>query len=463
MKVTHLRYLALALIFAGLALLGLAARKTVSLETSGTTFTLTTFASSVEDLLQVAGVPYTSGDLLSHPLNHRLRDGDTIRVQQATRFLVQADGETRLLMSQERLPANLLAQAEIPLFPGDLVLANGLAVAPGDPLPAAEAHSLQVQRAVRVTLQEGPQARVFYAAGATLGQALAQAGIILHATDRLTPSAETPLHSPGSAPIEVILQRSIPVSIKLADRQIQFRSAAGTVGEALSEAGVSLQGLDYSLPAPFQPLPPEGSIQVVRVQESIELEQEPLQFETQLEPAPDIELDTQEVIQPGEYGLLARRVRIRYEDGQEVSRQVDEEWQAKEPQPRIMGYGTKIVIRSLATPDGPIEYWRAVPMYATSYSPCRIFKDRCDSYTALGATLQKGIVAMTNYWCRTTCGDQVYVPGYGVGVVADTGGGIPGRYWIDLGYSDADYVSWHQTVMVYFLTPVPANLMWVLP
>jgi hypothetical protein len=49
-------------------------------------------------------------------------------------------------------------------------------------------------------------------------------------------------------------------------------------------------------------------------------------------------------------------------------------------------------------------------------------------------------------------------------VVADTGGGYPdGRYWIDLGYSDADYVPWAKYVTVYFLTPVPASIPWILP
>jgi 3D (Asp-Asp-Asp) domain-containing protein len=182
-----------------------------------------------------------------------------------------------------------------------------------------------------------------------------------------------------------------------------------------------------------------------------------------MEPAPDVELDTREVLQEGEPGLSARRVRIRYEDGEEVARVLESEWLAKEPVARVVGYGTKIVVRTLDTPDGPIEYWRAITMYATSYSPCRIYKDRCDDYTALGATLQKGVVAMTNYWCRFTCGDRVYVPGYGVGTVLDTGGGVPGRYWIDLGYSEKDYVSWHQNVTVYFLAPVPANILWVLP
>lgn len=52
-------------------------------------------------------------------------------------------------------------------------------------------------------------------------------------------------------------------------------------------------------------------------------------------------------------------------------------------------------------------------------------------------------------------GWPLYVPGYGIATVEDVGGGIPGRYWIDLGFTDYDIVSWHQWVTVYFLTPVP--------
>ena len=47
--------------------------------------------------------------------------------------------------------------------------------------------------------------------------------------------------------------------------------------------------------------------------------------------------------------------------------------------------------------------------------------------------------------------------------VADTGGGIPGKYWIDLGYGEEDFVNWHETVTVYFLNPAPANVPEVLP
>jgi 3D (Asp-Asp-Asp) domain-containing protein len=59
---------------------------------------------------------------------------------------------------------------------------------------------------------------------------------------------------------------------------------------------------------------------------------------------------------------------------------------------------------------------------------------------------------------------NVYVPGYGVAMAGDTGGGVKGRF-IDLGYSDDDYQHWHGTVDVYFLTPVPPpdKIRYILP
>ena len=57
---------------------------------------------------------------------------------------------------------------------------------------------------------------------------------------------------------------------------------------------------------------------------------------------------------------------------------------------------------------------------------------------------------------------NMYIPGYGKAVAADIGGGVIGR-WIDLGYSDNDYVPWHSWVTVYFLWPPPDVIVWIVP
>ena len=238
---------------------------------------------------------------------------------------------------------------------------------------------------------------------------------------------------------------------------------AETVGQALAQAGIPLQDLDYSLPAEDQPIPPDRSIRVVRVREEVLLEQKPIPYKSTYQPDPQTELDQRSVVKPGELGIEVSRVQVRYEDGVEVSRAEEAQWVAKEPVDQVLGYGTQVVVRTLETPDGTIEYWRAVTAFATSYHPCG-FRNRCSYITRSGATLQKGILAVKSSWYSWMSGQQLYVPGYGKGVVADSGLGFPdGRNWIDLGYSDADYVPWARYVTVYFLTPVPANIPWILP
>jgi hypothetical protein len=58
----------------------------------------------------------------------------------------------------------------------------------------------------------------------------------------------------------------------------------------------------------------------------------------------------------------------------------------------------------------------------------------------------------------------MYVPGYGLARAGDTGGGVKGKF-VDLGFSDDDYESWHWWTDIYLLIPVPsrARIRWVLP
>jgi 3D (Asp-Asp-Asp) domain-containing protein len=95
-------------------------------------------------------------------------------------------------------------------------------------------------------------------------------------------------------------------------------------------------------------------------------------------------------------------------------------------------------------------------MRATSYTPASSGKDPGDrdyGRTASGVQAGFGVVAVDRNVVPFL--SHVYVPGYGVAFVGDTGGGIRGR-WIDLGYGIDDYVSWSGHVDVYYLTPVPA-------
>lgn len=453
----RLKILALFLGAIALASFGVAfSRKNVTLIVNGESHTLTTSAMKVRTLLGQAEISLSEADYLEPPGETWLWWGDRVVFERASRTLILADGGVSDLVSVERIPAHLLAQASISLYPGDRLLVEGEEASPDEPVEYREAYTLSIRRAVPIRIEESGRIREFSSAASTLGQALWEQGIRVRNGDYIHPALDTPLDGlEKQGGLDVVLIRSRDYTIRVGGEQIPARSAAGLVGEVLAEAGLPLQGLDYSLPDEHSPAPEDGAIRVVRVREEVIVEQEPVAFESEYQPAPEVEIDQQQILQTGEYGLMARRLRVVYEDGEEVMRQVEDEWLARPPKNRVVGYGTRVVMHTLDTPDGQIQYWRALRMWATSYHPATTGKT-----TASGLPLKKGVAAIDRRYIPFHT--RMYVPGYGEALAADVGGGVSGRM-IDLGYSDEDYVSWHEWVTVYFLWPPPENIVWIIP
>lgn len=432
----------------------------VTIAVDGQPRTVTTSALTVGGALRAAGLALSTGDRLEPPASAWLLSNKTISLDTSRPVTVIYNGVPLMITSTSKLPGELMAQSGVPLAEGDQLFMDGLRVLPDAALPPAAQYTLTVRKAVEITLTESGQQTSLRSAAPTLGQALWEAGIRLNAGDRLIPAAETALNGP----MDAVLRRAAPLTISVQGKEIFTRSAAETVGGALAEAGVALQGLDYSRPAESESLArAAGKIEVIRVREEVDLKVTSIPFTNEYQPDSETELDQRRVIQPGVAGQKVTRERIRYEDGQEVSRAAEAEWVASEPKTQIVGTGTKAVVKTLDTPDGQIEYYRAVQVYATSYSPCRQGMGRCSLSTSSGIPLAKGVVAVRLSWYNQFGGQRVYIPGYGVGVIGDVGGGIPGRYWIDLGYGEEDFINWHDYVTLYFLTPVPADAAWTLP
>src|SRR5690606_4830467 len=170
-----------------------------------------------------------------------------------------------------------------------------------------------------------------------------------------------------------------------------------------------------------------------------------------------LELDQIQLAQAGQNGVIQTSIRVRYENGIEISRTIEDTRVTQEALNEVIAYGTNVVLRSIDTPEGPRQYWRRIRMYATSYHPAALGGD---NITATGETLRKGIVGSNPD--VLPYGTEVYVPGYGIGKMADTGA-LTRRLRIDLGYSDEDWVSWSRWVDVYLLAPVPAQIAYILP
>lgn len=450
--------IAAALVLVGVIILGVWAVQPVTIWRDGKPYRVQGFMLTVADALHRAGIILRPADRISPGLSALLGRAPVV-IHSARTVWVVSGSYRKAFTTTERLSANLLQEAGLKIFPADELLLDGAPIPPDAALPVEGEHLLQLRIAQPVTLQEGAATRIIYSAAPTIDAALWQAGIRLMPGDRLSPPPGTALFGP----VTVQLTRARRLEIATHAGTFIWYSAAPTVGSALAEAGAALEGLDYSIPAEDEPLPADGKIRRVDVREVVQLNETPIPYEITYQPDDTLELDQLRILDPGQTGALLTRQRIRYEDGIEVLRQAEGEYLARQPQNRVIGYGTKVVVRTTNVGGTTIEYWRAVTVYATSYSPCRSDATRCYPNTASGLPVKKGVVGVVRSWYNVMVFQRVYVPGYGAAVIADIGGGIPGQYWIDLGYSDNDYVSWNQTVTMYFLTPVPSFIPYILP
>ncbi len=326
------------------------------------------------------------------------------------------------ISAAELIPEKWLAQAEINLGAHDRLIYLGSAIPADQPLPPASAYFLTVKRAVFLTIHTLTADQSLETAADTVGEALREAGFELHAADLIDPPSDTPLvFNEAADPLIVNYTPSREFTLTIGNEQTHIRSAAATVGQALAGSGYSLVGLDASIPPESAPLPADGKIRVKRISETVALTQESIPYGTRTELSADLELDQQGLLQGGEAGLKVTRLRSRIEDGEQVSQESDGESLVRPPQDRILGIGTKVVIKTAEVDGVSIEYWRALTLYATPYHPCDA-AGKCYYDTSMGTKVRQGEVALVYPWYLLLAGERVYVPGYGSATIEDNNG-----------------------------------------
>jgi len=324
------------------------------------------------------------------------------------------------------------------------------------PTPSPTAQSMP---ALSVTIQDGEQSHMLQTEAITVNEFLAEAGILLGEKDIVSPPPETPL----SENMVIQIKRAIPLTIAVDGQTYAVFSGPGTTAEVLAQAGIPLDDLDKVTPERDVQINAGDTIQVVRVREESIVFDEQVPYQTIYQPSDELDLDTKTVISSGVPGIKRQSTRIRYEDGVEVSRVSEGEWMEQEPVNEVIGYGTRITTNVIDTPEGPREYWRVVHMRVTAYTAASSGKSPDHpSYgiTASGRPAGTGIVAVDPNVIPFR--SEVYVPGYGIGFAGDTGGGVKGR-WIDLGYDEDELQTWNGYTDVYYLTPIPAEINYLLP
>jgi uncharacterized protein YabE (DUF348 family) len=420
----------------------------LSVLADGKAVTVVSRQQDIATLVNSAGVGRDPGDVF-------VVSPKAITVERAIPVVVEADGVTLSWRTRAISVEGLLRELSIDVSPYDTIYYNGLQVATTDPVYPKPINTsslagfgifnetpgdiqgiiIDIKRAVPVTVVEDGRTVTLQTSVATVGDALAGAGISLGPADEIYPSVNTPLNS--GMQVEVTHAKTINLRIGGATQVIYSQKA--TLEEALADAGFSFGPDDRVEPALDASVTNNMNARIVRVVGQPYFEREDVQHTTVFKPD-DTLTGTNTIRTEGHDGVKVTQYKIVIEDGEEVERTFVDESYDPAPEDTVIYYSAS-AINSTGSAEN-LKVASTLNMYATWYNAASSGKAATNSaygITRSGAPLTKGIVAVDP--TVIPLGTHLYIPGYGFAVAGDTGGGIKGKM-IDLGFPDGVAVDW---------------------
>ncbi len=223
--------------------------------------------------------------------------------------------------------------------------------------------------------------------------------------------------------------------VQLKNRLYHHASTASTVGELLSELGITVEEAELLGIPLSEALTPGGTIYLPLEEERVEqvlTVPPPVVYQTRPVEKPNGE--SPRVIDPGRSGKLRRLVRLYLLDGKLVGKHIKRTWLSR-PKPAKVELpvsplehipSVEEILRDRLPPSRrlppPKFYRKKLTMEATAYYNSE--SGGINKWTATGLEVGYGIVAVDPK--VIPLGTRVYVEGYGYAVAADTGGAIKG-------------------------------------
>lgn len=196
----------------------------------------------------------------------------------------------------------------------------------------------------------------------TVGTLLEQQDIELAVEDLVEPSLDTKLERN----MTVNIRRAVPVTLVVGGTPMEVKTAQPTVGEALVGWGVEVNEKDRLDPGPDTPVTGGQKITVVKVEEKETKTKVKVPYSVQRRQDGNLEIGQTRLVQKGEEGLAERLLRQTREDGKLVREEVVTEEIVQEPITEIVAVGTMGTISRGGT---EYRYSRAIEAVATAYCP----------------------------------------------------------------------------------------------
>lgn len=410
--------------------------------------------SNDQAVLEAAGVELQPGDRLTEKEDAR---GALLQVERATDVRLYVDGEIYALRTHATTIEGALAEANVVLEQRDSVTQNGFFASVNGPLEppsllaASEAIQvsatltpstpieIEVRRAVPFVIIDEGREVASISSRPTIAQALREAAVIVGPGDRVTPDLDAPLE----VDTRIEIRRAHAVTIALPDGHRVVYTLALTVREVLDEEGITLPDGAFVDPSFDTAITNDLRVRVVQLGSSADVEIEYIESSTVYEVDNSLEPGETRTVE-GQDGVRTRRYALTYVDGVEVGRELISDVLDPEPQDTVIYYSEREA--EPAAPPRPsgdaLVAGTPLRVYAVAYNAASAGRSPDDpnyGITATGVRVTWGVIAVDP--SVIPLGTRMYIPGYGYGVAADTGGGVKG-YMIDLGYPDGVPIDW---------------------
>ncbi|HEY5640531.1 MAG TPA: G5 domain-containing protein [Dehalococcoidia bacterium] len=223
-----------------------------------------------------------------------------------------------------------------------------------------------------------------------------------------------------------------PVRLWFGDDERLVETRAATIGSLLIEQGIVVFPGDEVYPPTDTPVNDGLVVGLTLIRDFVLHEDEPIYHRAELSYDYSVPLGQKVVVQVGANGAARRSYQVRTVNDVETSRELLSE-ETIPPTNQVVRIG--LSTEKPLPPPGEGMCRSTMPVWATYYTAV----SAGGTVTRTGTGVFKGIVAVDPN--VIPLGARMYVPGYGYGVAADTGGGVIGAH-VDLAYGANDVYDW---------------------